>query len=116
MISAPRARWRKSGVPPTAAHARTGLFTPPGMTRHASAKSRSESCATLRNPDTRPGQGQAEKTRRCTTFLLRRAPHIAYTTSLPAHAFFGEYPTCGVRACGRPAFAGVEVGVCEAGR
>src|SRR5215813_10253959 len=61
MTSAPRARWRKRGVPPTAAHARTGLFTPPGITRHASAKSRSESCATSRNPDTRPAQGQAEK-------------------------------------------------------
>src|SRR5260370_17671391 len=36
------ARETKTGVPPTARKARTGLLTPPGMTRHARSKSERE--------------------------------------------------------------------------
>ena len=36
----PLARLTKTGLPPTERKARTGLFTPPGMTRQASAKAR----------------------------------------------------------------------------
>src|ERR1700722_17150686 len=36
---APSARATNTGVPPTARKARTGLFTPPGMTRLARSKS-----------------------------------------------------------------------------
>src|SRR3954447_8672986 len=40
---APWARWTKRGVPPTARKARTGEFTPPGI----SARARSNSCSFL---------------------------------------------------------------------
>jgi hypothetical protein len=41
-MRAPCPREMNRGVPPTLLNARTGLFTPPGITRRASAKSRSD--------------------------------------------------------------------------
>src|SRR5688572_24033434 len=40
----PSPRSMKSGAPPTARNARTGLFTPPGITFRASAKASVECC------------------------------------------------------------------------
>ncbi|GAB4604584.1 hypothetical protein MOKP31_14120 [Mycobacterium avium subsp. hominissuis] len=43
----PRAAVMNGGVPPTAVNARTGEFTPPGMTAQASSNNRAEAAWAL---------------------------------------------------------------------
>src|SRR5215470_14976346 len=91
----PSPRWMKGGAPPTARKARTGLLTPPGMTRLAASRRRLDSV--MREAPRRRSRADAQQVLGVDVVRGARVPRIALGVA-------GVQLVLGVAAAEQPPF------------